>query len=93
MQQLSSISATVLASTPVPPTNAGTPTSSPVHCSFSELSTELRHTKASLTSDVNGVRPLEDMIAEYDETKTEVVTLRNFIHTLSLRTQPHSSMD
>ncbi|OAX34517.1 hypothetical protein K503DRAFT_803518 [Rhizopogon vinicolor AM-OR11-026] len=92
-QQLSSISATVPAPPPIPPTNAELPAPSAVHCAFSELRTELRHTKASLASDVDKIRPLEDMIAEYDEIKTVVVALRNSIHALSLRTQPHSNMD
>ncbi|OAX31410.1 hypothetical protein K503DRAFT_87072 [Rhizopogon vinicolor AM-OR11-026] len=83
-QQLSIISATVPAPMPVPPTNAGAPAPSPVHCAFSELRTDLRHTGASLSSDVDKVCTLEKMITEYDEIQTEVVALRNFIHALSL---------
>ncbi|OAX37398.1 hypothetical protein K503DRAFT_866891 [Rhizopogon vinicolor AM-OR11-026] len=85
-QQLSSTSAALPAPMPVPFTIVEPPAPSPVHFAFSEL----RHTTASLASDADKVRPLEDMIPEYD---TEVVALRNFIHALSLRTQPHSGMD
>ncbi|OJA08633.1 hypothetical protein AZE42_06963 [Rhizopogon vesiculosus] len=87
-QQLLRISATVPVPTLVAPTNAEPPTPSLLHCVFCEL----RHTKASLASDVDEVRPLDGLIAEYDEIKTEVVLLRNFIHALSLRAQIYSSM-
>jgi len=63
------------AAPPSVPTNPEPPAPAPEHPALSELRTELHQTQASLTSHVDKVHALEDMLAEHEAIKVEVAAL------------------
>ncbi|KAG1791174.1 uncharacterized protein HD556DRAFT_1486596 [Suillus plorans] len=75
------------------PANPEPPAPPLEHPALSKLRTELHETQASLTSHVDKVHTLEDMLAEHEAIKAEVAALHDLIHALSAHSQHDNGMN